>query len=75
MLEVTIQFVETVTFVVTEVMVTKRMISVTRLLVLCTLCVDKKKKHSEHFEEIKKRKRELKEVTREIEKVNMEKKT
>ena len=33
-----------------------------------------KKKHSEHFEEIKKRKRELKEVTREIEKVNMEKK-
>ena len=34
-----------------------------------------KKKHSEHFEEIKKRKRELKKVTREIEKVNMEKKT
>ena len=33
-----------------------------------------KKKHSEHFEEIKKRKRELKEVTHEIEKVNMEKK-
>ena len=33
-----------------------------------------KKKHSEHFEEIKKRKRELKGVTREIEKVNMEKK-
>lgn len=33
-----------------------------------------KKKHSEHFEEIKKRKRELKEVTREIEKVSMEKK-
>ena len=32
------------------------------------------KKHSEHFEEIKKRKRELKEVTHEIEKVNMEKK-
>ena len=34
-----------------------------------------KKKHSEHFEEIKKRKCELKEVIREIEKVNMEKKT
>ena len=34
-----------------------------------------KKKHSEHFEEIKKRKRELKKVTREIEKVIMEKKT
>ena len=63
MLEVTIQFVETVTFVVTEVMVTKRMISVTRLLVLRTSCVDKKR-NSEHFEEIKKRKRELKEVTR-----------
>ena len=33
-----------------------------------------KKKHDEYFEEIKKRKRELKEITREIEKVNMEKK-
>ena len=43
MLEVTIQFVETVTFLVTEVMVTKRMISVTHLVVLSTLCVDKKR--------------------------------
>ena len=33
-----------------------------------------RKKHNEHFEEKKKRKREPKEVTREIEKVNMEKK-
>ena len=74
MLEVTIQFVETVTFVVTEVMVTKRMISITRLLVLRTSCVVEKR-NSEHFEEIKKRKRELKKVTRAIEKVNMEKKT
>ena len=43
MLEVTIQFVETVTFLVTEVMITKRMISVTHLVVLSTLCVDKKR--------------------------------
>ncbi|CAH3176848.1 unnamed protein product, partial [Porites evermanni] len=34
-----------------------------------------KKNDNEHFEEIKKRKRELKKVTRAIEKVNMEKKT
>ena len=33
-----------------------------------------RKKYSEHFEELKKRKREQKEVTLETEKVNMEKK-
>ena len=66
-LEITTAFAGIVTFAVIVVKLTKEMLRAIHPRAVRTTCAAKRKKHKEHFEEIRKRKKELKDNIYQIE--------